>query len=72
MWLAADYGETFSSVVKLTHVRTVLTIGVSHGWPIYQFDVTNVFLHGPLFELVFCEQPLASLIMSTRIMFAES
>lgn len=52
-----DYDETFSLVVKQTTVRTVLTLAVSKQWPIHQFDVTNAFLHGPLTEPVYCEQP---------------
>jgi hypothetical protein len=52
-----DYDETFSPVVKLATVRTVLTLAHSRDWPIHQLDVKNAFLHGTLSETVYCSQP---------------
>jgi hypothetical protein len=52
-----DYDETFSQVVKPATVRTVLSLVVSHSWPVHQLDVKNVFLHGTLSETVYCSQP---------------
>jgi hypothetical protein len=52
-----DYDETFSPVVKPATVRTVLTLALSHSWPIHQLDVKNAFLHGTLNEIVYCAQP---------------
>ena len=49
-----DFDETFSPVVKPATVRTVLSLALSHHWPIHQLDVKNVFLHGTLFETVYC------------------
>jgi hypothetical protein len=43
-----DYDETFSPVVKLATVQTVLTLAVSGGWPVHQLDVKNAFLYGTL------------------------
>jgi hypothetical protein len=49
-----DYNETFNLVVKPFTIRTVLSLAVSHSWPIHQLDVKNVFLHGTLSETVYC------------------
>ncbi|XP_061999292.1 uncharacterized mitochondrial protein AtMg00810-like [Rosa rugosa] len=53
-----DYDETFSPVIKLVTIRTVITIVVSRSWPLRQLDVKNAFLHGILKEDVFMIQNL--------------
>ena len=52
-----DYDETFSSVIKITTVRILLSLAISQKWFIHQLDVSNAFLHGDLQELIFMEQP---------------
>ncbi|GJS31421.1 ribonuclease H-like domain-containing protein [Tanacetum coccineum] len=52
-----DYDKTFSPVVKLATIRTVLSLLVSCDWPIHQFDVKNAFLHGQLSKTVYMHQP---------------
>lgn len=54
---ALDYKETFSPVVKLATVRSILTIVVLQGWPLRQLDVNDAFLHGALTENVYMAQP---------------
>ncbi|KAK2373624.1 putative mitochondrial protein [Trifolium repens] len=53
----SDFTETFSPVVKLVTVKTVLTMAVSNKWPIQQIDVNNAFLNGILEEEVYMQQP---------------
>jgi hypothetical protein len=53
-----DYDETFSLVVKLPMVHTVLSLALSRDWLIHLVDVKNAFLHGMLTETVYCTQPI--------------
>nr|GEX93220.1 ribonuclease H-like domain-containing protein [Tanacetum cinerariifolium] len=52
-----DCDETFSSIVKPTTIHTVLSLAVSHDWPIHHLDVKNAFLHVHLSETVYMHQP---------------
>lgn len=43
-----DYQETFALVAKMNLVRVLISLAMNQGWPLLQFDVKNVFLHGDL------------------------
>lgn len=55
--LGCDFRETFSLVVKLASIRTILTIVMSKQWQLRQVDVNNAFLNGDLTEEVYMQQP---------------
>ena len=54
------YQETFIHVAKMKTVRAILSLMVNLDWPLRQFDVKNVFLHGDLLEKVYID-PLLGL-----------
>lgn len=43
--------------MKMVIVRTILSIAASRQWPMYQMDVSNVFLQGDLHDEVYMEIP---------------
>ena len=53
----ADYNETFSPVVRMESVRTVVGLTVRNGVSLHQLDVTTAFLNGKLKEVVYIRQP---------------
>ncbi|GLT59369.1 hypothetical protein SLA2020_321900 [Shorea laevis] len=56
--LGSDYFETFSPVIKLTTIQTILSITVSRGWKIHQLDINNAFLYGKIDDQLFLQQPV--------------
>ena len=52
-----DYDETFAPMAKMSTVRILISCAANFGWPLYQLDVKNAFLHGDLQEEVYMEVP---------------
>lgn len=42
--------------MKIFTVRTILSLVVTHGWPLKQLNVRNVFLSDNLHEIVYMKQ----------------
>lgn len=52
-----DYHETFSPVIRMITVRTIIALASHHRWPLYHLDVNNEFLHGDIYEEVYMTTP---------------
>lgn len=52
-----DCEKTFSPVVRMDSVRTLLVIANQLKWTIEQFDVRTAFLNGDITEDIFMQQP---------------
>lgn len=52
-----DYHDTFSPVVKMVTIRSVIALAVSKGWNLCQMDVYNAFLQGDLCEKMYMKIP---------------
>jgi hypothetical protein len=55
--LGIDYNDVFSSVVKHSSIRTLLSIVAMHDYELEQLDVKTAFLHGELEEDIYMDQP---------------
>jgi hypothetical protein len=53
----SDFNETFAPVARLESIRMLLAYATYHGFKLYQMDINNAFLNGPIKEEVFVEQP---------------
>ena len=52
-----DYGESFSPVMRLESLHTLLALAATRDLDVVQFDITSAYLHGSLKEEVYMEQP---------------
>ena len=52
-----DFDEIFAPVVRMTSIRTVLSIAASINLELEQLDVKTAFLHGDLEEEINMHQP---------------
>ena len=51
-----DFDEIFAPAVKITSIRTVLSITTSMELEVKQLDVKSAFLHGDLEEEIYMQQ----------------
>jgi hypothetical protein len=54
-----DSEETFAPVARIESIWILLAYAAHHSFKLFQMDVNNTFLNGPIKEEVYVEQPLA-------------
>jgi hypothetical protein len=52
-----DFDETYAPIARLESIQILLAYATYHGFKLYQMDVKSAFLHGPVKEEVYVEQP---------------
>ena len=52
-----DFNEIFSPVVKMSSIRTMLSLAATLDFEVEQMDVKTAFLHGDLEEEIYMKQP---------------
>ena len=52
-----DYSETFSPVVKMDSLRTILSRSAARNLDMTQLDVKTAFLYGEIGEEIYLNQP---------------
>ena len=65
-----DFDEIFSPVVKMTSIRTILSLVGVEDFHLEQLDVKLAFLHGDLEEDIYTQQPQGYEVKGKRIWFA--
>jgi hypothetical protein len=51
------FEETFAPVARFESIHILLTYDTHHNFKLYQMNVKNAFLNGPIKEEVYIEQP---------------
>jgi hypothetical protein len=52
-----DFEETFAPMARLESIQILLAFAAHHSFKLFQMDVNNTFLNGPIKEEVYMEQP---------------
>ena len=55
--LGMDYNDTFSPVVHLKSIQTLLALAVTEDWEMQQMDVKGAYLNGTIKEQIYMKQP---------------
>ena len=52
-----DHSETFSPMAMIDTIRVLFSVDANKDWPLHQFDMKNVFLHGEIEKEVYMKAP---------------
>ena len=52
-----DYMDTYTPVVRLETICTLLALAISKNWEIQQMDVKGAYLNGRIKEEIYMKQP---------------
>jgi hypothetical protein len=52
-----DFEETFAPMARLESIQILLAYAAHHSFKLFQMDMKNTFLNGPIKEEVYVEQP---------------
>jgi hypothetical protein len=53
-----NFEETFAPIARIELIRILFVYATHHDFKLYQIDVKNAFLNGPIKEKVYMEQTL--------------
>ena len=62
-----DYGKSFSPVMRLKSLRTILALAVIRDLDVIQFDITSAYLHGTPKEEVYMSNQRATSLPGRKI-----
>ncbi|KAL8105656.1 hypothetical protein AgCh_029453 [Apium graveolens] len=62
-----DFSETFSPVTKPATIRIILSLALTHGWPLRQLDINNAFLNGSLDDAVYMAKHISDLLIQHKL-----
>jgi hypothetical protein len=51
-----DFDETFAPIARLESIHMLLAYATHHDFKLYQMDINNAFLNGPIKEELYVEQ----------------
>ena len=52
-----DYQETFAPTASITSIRVLMQLAVKHDLIVHQMDVKTVYLHAPITQELYIDQP---------------
>ncbi len=61
-----NYGETFSHVIKIISLHTLIALVSIYDYHTHQMDIQTIFLHGHLNEEIFMQQPPTYVVVGQK------